>query len=139
MTPGFNSLPFEVSTADGRNFVLLEAVTYVTANGAAYVMPVGATSDGASTPPEIWVNFPPFGTYWPAAFLHDCAYRATLLTADGKPAMLAKADCDNLLKEAMRFCGTHSFTLNAIYEGVAIGGQSSFDSDRKSLPVQAAS
>lgn len=135
MNPGFNILPFKVSTVDGRNFVLLEDVVYLTQNGhAAYVLPAGATSDGASTPPEIWLNFPPFGSYWPAAFLHDCAYRGTLETVDGAPAMLSKGACDELLLDAMAALGTHAFTRTAIYEGVALGGQSSFDADRKSLP-----
>lgn len=132
--PGFNDLPFKVSSSDGRNFILLEEVIYQTADGKLYIMPAGAGSDGASTPPEIWLNFPPFGTYWPAAYLHDCAYRGTLLNMDRTPAMLSKDDCDNLLKEAMVVCGTHEFTRIAIYEGVALGGQPAFDTDRKSLP-----
>lgn len=136
MNPGFNNLPFRVSTSDGRTFVLLESVIYITQDGKqSYIMPAGSTSDGASTPPEIWFNFPPFGGYWPAAYLHDCAYRGTLQTLDGKPAMLPKDQCDDLLKDAMIACGTHQFTRDAIYEGVALGGQSSFDSDRKSLPA----
>ena len=135
MSPGFNNLPFKVSSSDGRNFILLEDVIYLTQDGSkSYIMPAGASSDGASTPPEIWLNFPPFGTYWPAAYLHDCAYRGTLQTLDGKLAMLSKNDCDELLKDAMIACGTHQFTRDAIYEGVALAGQSSFDSDRKSLP-----
>lgn len=135
MKIGFNDLPFQVSSSDGRNFVLLQQVVYVTLDGSkSYIMPMGATSDGASTPPEIWLNFPPFGSYWPAAFLHDCAYRGTLANMDGSPAMLPKAECDDLLLDAMTFLETHAFTRDAIYVGVALGGQSAFDSDRKSLP-----
>jgi hypothetical protein len=135
MNPGFNNLPFKVSSSDGRNFILLEDVIYVTQDGSkTYLMPAGSGSDGASTPPEIWLSFPPFGSYWPAAYLHDCAYRGTLQSLDGKPVMLPKDQCDELLKDAMTACGTHVFTRDAIFEGVALGGQSAFDTDRKSLP-----
>lgn len=136
MTTGFFDLPLKVSTLDGRNCILLEDCIYVTSDGQkSYIIPAGSTSDGASTPPEIWLNFPPFGTYWPAAYLHDSAYRGTLLNIDRSKALLPKDDCDKLLLDAMDTLGTHQFTRDAIYEGVAIGGQSSFDSDRKSLPV----
>ena len=124
MSPGFNFLPFQVASSDGRNFVLQESVIYVTQDGSkSYLMPAGATSDGASTPPEIWINFPPFGSYWPAAFLHDCAYRGTLQNTDGTLAMLPKDECDKLLLDAMVACGTHQFTRDAIYDGVALAGQ----------------
>lgn len=131
MKNGFNDLPFKVATSDGRNFILLEQVIYVTKDGLkSYIIPIGATSDGASTPPEIWLNFPPFGSYWPAAFLHDAAYRGTLAKLDGSLAMLTKPECDHLLLDAMEQLGTHTFTCSAIYEGVALGGASSFVSDR---------
>lgn len=125
-----------VRSKDGRNFVLQEIVDFVSEDGNTYRMPVGATSDGASTPPEIWLNFPPFGSYWLAAFLHDCAYRNTLEVFDigeqvWSRASLSKATCDSLLKEAMDYAGTHEFTKEAIYNGVVIGGGSSFEADRK--------
>ena len=132
MLPGFQSKNFKVATQDGRNFVLLEDVIYVTREGIAYTLPAGATSDGASTPQEIWLNFPPFGSYWQAAFLHDCAYRNTLLiAATSNRAELTKPLCDNLLLEAMELAGTHEFTRRAIYNGVVFGGEHSFDGDRK--------
>jgi len=71
-------LPFQVSSVDGRNFVLLADAFYTSADGARYCLPAGAASDGASTPPEVWPLMPPFGKYWPAAYLHDAAYRNTL-------------------------------------------------------------
>ena len=132
MQPGFNPPIFKVATSDGRNFVLLEPVVYLTGDGSkACILPAGATSDGASTPPEIWLNFPPFGGYWQAAFLHDCAYRDTLQNPDGTWSTLPKDDCDALLKDAMTVAGTHTFTKDAIYEGVALGGASSFANDRR--------
>jgi len=132
MNPGFNPPIFKVATTDGRNFILLEDVVYLTSDGShAYLLPKGATSDGASTPCAIWINFPPFGSYWQAAFLHDCAYRDTLQNPDGTWASLTKQACDDLLLDAMTQAGTHEFTREAIYKGVAFGGEHSFDDDRK--------
>ena len=136
MNPGFNRLPFKVTTSDGCNFELVETVYYAAKDGTIYVMPAGATSDGASVPPELWPQLPPFGSYWPAAFLHDCAYRGTLQirtlgATDSSPAMLPKDKCDSLLLEAMETLGTHEFTRNAIYEGVALCGEAAFENDRR--------
>jgi len=94
MNPRFQNLPLRVSSLDGRNFVLLADVFYVAGDGTRYCLPAGATSDGASTPPEVWPLVPPFGKYWPAAYLHDAAYRNTLLMWNGLawiPAALSKA------------------------------------------------
>jgi len=138
----FQANPFKVTTLDGRNFILAEDAFYTAANGSVYKMPVGATTDGASTPPILWENFgmewlPPFGSYWRAAVLHDCAYRNTLqveclaMGAEAwMKAALTKEQCDNLLREAMESLGTHNLTIDEIYEGVVNGGQSSFDADR---------
>jgi hypothetical protein len=45
-------------------------------------------------------------------------------------AELTKDDCDNLLKEAMTLSGVDSVTVETIYEGVRLGGASSFRQDR---------
>jgi hypothetical protein len=129
---GFQSPYFSVATADGHNFFLLENAIYISKNGTTYILPKGATSDGASTPQALWsTGLAPFGTYWKAAYLHDCAYRNTLLLADGKtPANLSFEDSNNLLKEAMELSGDGDLTIFNIYEGVALGGKSSFDNDR---------
>lgn len=121
MTPGFSALTFSVQTSDGRNFVLLEPVTYTAQDGTAYVIPAGATSDGASTPREIWLTVPPFGRYWPAAFLHDYLYRCT---------DIPKMQCDDLLMEAMVVLGVAQIEAEAIYRGVDLFGKASFNADR---------
>ncbi len=144
----FQNLPFKVSSVDGRNFVLLADVFYTSAEGARYCLPAGAASDGASTPPEVWPLMPPFGKYWPAAYLHDAAYRNTLLVWNGFPlapgqagrpdlpsggwvrAALPKAKCDALLLEAMASLGVAGGERRMLYEGVLLGGTSSFDQDR---------
>ena len=118
----FSVSALKVQTSDGRNFVLLEPFTYTSLAGEIIVVAAGATSDGASTPKEIWPVIPPFGTYWMAAFLHDYLYRCT-----DKP----KAECDALLKEAMTSLGVDTIMRDMIYDGVTVGGWSSFEADRK--------
>ena len=117
----FSTTALNVRTSDGRNMVLLDAFTYTSKTGRVITVPVGATSDGASTPREIWSFIPPFGTYWMAAFLHDYLYRSTDLPKDV---------CDDLLREAMEDLCVDWVEVKAIYDGVAVGGQSSFDEDR---------
>jgi uncharacterized protein DUF1353 len=117
----FSTHALNVRTSDGRNMVLLDSFTYTSKTGRVVVVPVGATSDGASTPREIWAFIPPFGTYWMAAFLHDYLYRSTDLPKDV---------CDSLLEEAMEDLCVDLPERYAIYHGVTLGGESSFVSDR---------
>lgn len=118
---GFLKTSLAVETSDGRNFTLLEPLSFVAKSGRAFVVPVGSTTDGASTPGILWAQMPPFGKYWLAAVLHDWAYRYSDLTKD---------DCDSLLLEAMRDLDVEQLEADAIYEGVRLGGQQSFDEDR---------
>ena len=134
---GFKSSLFSVSTSDGRNFTLANEVQFQSATGL-YRMPVGAQSDGASTPRECWSLLPPFGTYWPAAYLHDAAYRGTLeiYTETGwEKAELDKPACDNLLLEAMETLGVDDLTCRTIYEAVKLAGRQAFNEDRDE-PIQ---
>jgi hypothetical protein len=152
MNARFQNLPFKVSSVDGRNFVLLADVFYLSAGGRRYCLPAGASSDGASTPREVWPLLPPFGQYWPAAYLHDAAYRNTLLVWNGFPlapgqagrtdlpsggwvrAALPKVNCDALLLEALESLGVGLVERRTIYEGVVAGGTGSFDRDRDENP-----
>jgi hypothetical protein len=118
----FAKRTLKVETGDGRFFDLLEPLVYTTNSGEVITVPIGCTTDGASTPREIWNIIPPFGTYWLAAVLHDYLYRIT---------ERSKAECDHLLLEAMISLGVDEALRNAIYEGVHIGGTVSFDEDRK--------
>lgn len=122
MTGRFTNLPLKVSSFDGRNFVLLEDFSFTRPNGEVITVPAGSESDGASTPPEIWPVLPPFGLYWPAAVLHDWAYRYSKLPKD---------ECDLLLNEGMAALGVHEVTRIEIYEGVHFGGGKAFAEDRQ--------
>ena len=139
MTARFQNLPFKVATLDGRTFVLLADVYFLSADGTRYLLPLGATSDGASTPREGWPLLPPFGRYWPAAYLHDCAYRNTLCVLNNRvqswlPASLPREKCDALFKEAMQSLGVNNLEMETIYEAVALAGESSFAADRSAGP-----
>lgn len=137
-----------VCDQDGRNFKLLTPVVYCAKYGRIFIIPRGASTDGASTPAIIASIYPPSGAYWQSAVLHDAAYRDDLRAAPagalanlsrpdpavvaGLPkASLAKTECDLLLLEAMRLSGVDEATCQVIYEGVRLGGQAAFDEDRR--------
>lgn len=120
----FKQAYFKVVTEDGRNFVLREPVDFICKSGETITIPAGAESDGASTPREIWDLIPPFGAYWKAAYLHDYLYRYT-----DRP----KAECDSILLEAMESLSVETLEAKAIYDGVAIGGEAAFTSDRDTV------
>jgi hypothetical protein len=123
---GFTMPDVMVRTTDGRQVVLAEAMFYVSKAGEHIVVPAGATSDGASIPPEIWFKLPPFGLYWRPAVLHDYLYRNTARSRE---------ECDALLLEAMESCGVGLETRLLIYDGVRIGGWMAFAADRRSKEV----
>lgn len=113
-----------VRTRDGRNIMVCEPLVYHSTDGTVYTVPIGSTSDGASTPRFIWSIIPPFGKYFLAAVLHDRLYRNTVFS---------KALCDNILHEACLSLGDNKVEAWEIYEGVKLGGHSSFNLDRKNL------
>ena len=139
MDPGFSITGlWPTLTGDGRIHYMAEPVIYTDKNGVQYQIPIGCMSDGASTPSAIWGIIPPFGKYWKDAYLHDAAYKNRLLVlqSDGTwvTARLTKDVCDLLLLESMLLSGVNEFEAKVIYEGVRLGGQSSFDADRKANP-----
>lgn len=126
MSHGFKDSLVYTKSADGRNFVLVEPLTYVSAAGETIVVPAGAHTDGASTPRILWRAIPPFGPYWPATILHDWLYRAT---------KKSREECDDILLEAMRALDVSETLADTIYAGVRVGGQSAFDADRAAQPA----
>ncbi len=122
----FTTGDFKVTTGNGRDFILLEPVTYVTSVHGfleKIEVPSGAASDGASIPSEAWSipGFAPFGVHWKAAFVHDYLYRQT---------DWSREDCDKVFLEAMVNAGVDTLHAQAIYEAVRAFGQSAFDKDR---------
>ena len=132
---GFQNKIATVMTQDGRHCTIVEPITYIASDGRVFVIPRGAVTDGASTPPELWPFLPPFGDYWLACALHDCAYQNTLLRVNDSGtervlADLSQDDSDNLLKEAMQSLGVDAATVEKIYLGVHECGWLAYRQDR---------
>lgn len=126
MKAGFNKTCIAVKTSDGKNFSLFESFSFTDQFGNTYEVPVGFETDGPSIPRALWIDLPPFGNYWLPAVLHDFLYRKTKLD---------KAMCDNVFYNAMIANGVPRIRAGEIYNGVHLGGWSSFNSDRSQIKV----
>ena len=133
MNACFHNLPAKVETCDGRNLVFIGHLLFDW-NGKTYRVPIGAKTDGASTPRVIWREIPPFGVYAPAAWAHDAGYQDTLEVmqpdASWIKASLTKDQCDQMLNDLMACLGTPEYERITIYEGVHLGGGFAFQADR---------
>jgi len=133
MSQEFQNLPVKATSSDGRNFTLCEPVIYCAKNNETFRAAVGGSTDGLSTPKQIWSLIPPFGSYWPAGIIHDAGYRNSLekRQPDGtwSKIALAKDECDEIFLEAMESLGVELLLREAIYEGVHLGGAWAFDDD----------
>lgn len=125
---GFDTPDLLLSTRDGRNFVIERDFTFTRpaeVGGQTIRVPVGSATDGASTPAIIWSALPPFGRYFPAAVLHDAAYRGTTI-----PVIDDRAIADQLILEACRALGVDEDTARILYNAVALFGQAVWNRDR---------
>lgn len=111
--------------ADGKNWVLVEDLTYDSSSCGLIVVPAGFLTDFASTPAALWSRIPPWGVYGPATVLHDFVY---LMHGTGRRDM-TREQADNLLLEAMDVLTVPEPLRSIIYDGVRIGGQSGWDED----------
>ena len=125
----------EVRTRNGRDCALLTEKQILDDRGNLYRMPVGATSDGASTPRLVWSVIPPFGPWWPAAFLHDQCFRKRLeilTTAGWTVCDFSQDESDDFINAAMFACGVDELTRAIIYKALRAFGASAFREDRAS-------
>ena len=101
---------------DSRIFELAAPFRYIGSRGVITV-PAGFPTDGASVPRMFWSIFQPFGSYFPAAVVHDYLYswRSAHLKLDRKTA-------DLIFKEAMFNLGIGWLTRGTIYQAVRLGG-----------------
>jgi hypothetical protein len=90
--------------------VLLEPLIYADAAGA-WLVDVGARSDGCSVPWWAWWMVPPLGREARAAFLHD-----QLLSE--RPRRLTRVQIDRKFREAMRCLGTPLWKRNLMWLAV---------------------
>lgn len=123
MILAFSNIDLLVRTRDGRHCILQEPFTVTDQEtGESWTVDIGASSDGASSPPISWNTLPPFGTYWPAAFLHDDLYRRS---------KWAKEKCDVWFLAAMEALQVKECEKRVLYEGVHLFGGPSFKEDRQ--------
>ena len=103
-----------------RVFELAAPFRYIGSRGTITV-PAGFPTDGASVPRMFWSVFQPFGSYFPAAVVHDYLYscRSVWLKIDRKTA-------DLIFLEAMHNLGIGWLTRGTIYQAVRLGGWAAF-------------
>src|SRR5258708_22686941 len=118
---GFSVDELSIKGRDGRNFKVTEDFTYTAQNGEVITIPIGADTDGLSSPRLIWQLIPPFGKPWKAAVLHDYLYRRT---------RMSKKRCDEILYEAMLYLKVNKAEAKVIYQSVVLFGGKSFREDR---------
>lgn len=134
----------DVRTFDGRNVINLTPKLWKHSDGRLFCIPENAASDGASAPDilaSLGLTF--WGAWWMDAYLHDSAYRNTLLQwkeIGGEwiwhQAALEKADCDEIFRKAMVMDHVDPSIVKIYHDGVVLGGQSSFDNARAKNPTQ---
>ena len=104
---------------DNRHWITVEDMEYVVGStNARIVVPKGFVTDFASIPQGLWsVGLSPHGQYSRAAVIHDYLYWAQGCTRE---------QSDRLLVIAMKESGVGRFDEVAIYQGVNVGGGSSW-------------
>ena len=130
MNAGFQQKGFKTWSADFNNYVLLEQGTFVDTNGDLYILPVGATSDLCSIPQAV-TSLIPKSTAAKEGYLHDCAYRDTLMKIDGSYWSLTETESNQLFDRALKLNQAINHLIDwDLYHAVEWFGGSSFSSDR---------
>lgn len=106
---------------DSRIFRLTAPFLYISSFGIITV-PAGFLTDGASVPRIFWNIFSPFGSYFPAALIHDYLYSK----ASYPSWVISRADSDEIFLAAMKDVGVGWFTRRIIYRAVRLGGWASY-------------
>lgn len=119
--PGYWLDPLDVRALDdGKNWLLLRELRYVTASGDVITIHAGFVTDFASIP---WVFRrlfqPATGKHRRAAVVHDWVYRTAGVD-------MTRKECDDLFNEIMEVDQTQGWKRRALYRGVRVGGKSSF-------------
>jgi hypothetical protein len=113
---------------------LRNPITFTRPNGEAVTMPAGMQTDLASIPRLLWPILPPDGPWGEAALPHDLCYSSHgAMTWHGhagrsRPAPYVRAECDQILDEAMATLGVPRVQRVIIWLGVRIGGAAGWGS-----------
>ena len=110
--------------ADGEDWMLLSPMIAKLGNGTPMIVivPRGFVTDYASIPKPLRLLLPTNGAYGNAAVIHDYLYWRQDCT---------RSQSDNIMAIAMKDAGVPSSQLRAIHIGVRIGGQGSWDGNRR--------
>jgi hypothetical protein len=110
--------------ADGEDWMLLSPMIAKLGNGnpMIVIVPRGFVTDYASIPKPLRLLLPTNGAYGNAAVIHDYLYWRQDCT---------RSQSDNIMAIAMKDAGVPSSQLRAIHIGVRIGGQGSWDGNRR--------
>lgn len=110
---------------DGNHWMLLTEFDYERgALGSKDIIrvPAGFITDLASVPQAFWNIIPPMGRYSKAAVLHDWLYACQIFS---------KEESDSIFCEAMSALSVPVVERDILYEGVKIGGMSSWVEHQK--------
>jgi len=126
------------SIRDGRSLWGVEReLVYRTSIGGegTITIPAGFITDLASIPRALSGALPPDGPWTKAAVVHDCLYftRGGFNLWHGRrvidrAAPYTRAECDDILREAMADRGVGLIQRNIIWSGVRAGGAHAFGS-----------
>jgi hypothetical protein len=143
MFTGFQTVDFEtIQCIDYSVSKLVKPVDYFAKDGTHYRIPYAQSTDFASIPKQLWgppLYLIPTGFWSLPAIAHDAAFRNTLLIVndDGSTqlANLTEQQCNDLFLEAMQAIKPNptpfeKLQMEAIFQGVSIGGASAFKDDR---------
>lgn len=87
-------------------------------SGEWVYVPAGYLTDGASVPRAFWSLIPPWGKYGQAAIVHDIVCEYLSITKDGAPLRVNRAQCDDILLQAMEVLEVPWLTRHAIHKAV---------------------
>ena len=115
--------------ADNHDWMLAEDLIYsIGQSGVSITIPKGFVTDFASIPQPLWsLGLSPYGSYSKAAIIHDYLYWSQDCT---------KEQADNILLIAMKESGVSSTQKFEIYEGVNLGGNPSWQSNKNERQQQ---
>jgi Protein of unknown function (DUF1353) len=102
---------------------------YIAQDGEVYLVPKGFRFDYASIPQAVQNIIPKMGPWNPGALLHDWLYKTGFFGTAGR------LKADKLLLEVMLYCNVDKATAETIFDGVRVGGGSSWAAD-KVLAIQ---
>lgn len=101
-----------------RLFIIKQSFRYVSGYGEIKV-PALFVTDGASIPRMFWNIFPPTGSYFKAAIIHDYLYSSL-------NDKFSRSESDLIFKEAMFNLGIGWIKRETIYRAVQLFGWTAF-------------